>query len=50
MGLAEATVVVNNDSKIESVTVSSGGSGYTFGTLDIEAGGLPLEPHHLFLT
>ena len=38
---AEATVVVNNDSKIESVTVSSGGSGYTFGTLDIEAGGLP---------
>ena len=38
---AEATVVVNNDSKIESVTVSSGGSGYTFGTLDIESGGLP---------
>ena len=37
----EATVVVNNDSKIESVTVSSGGSGYTFGTLDVEAGGLP---------
>ena len=38
---AEATVVVNNDSKVESVTVSSGGSGYTFGTLDIESGGLP---------
>ena len=31
------TVVVNNDSKIETVTVSSGGSGYTFGTLDIES-------------
>ncbi len=37
----EATVVVNNDSKVESVTVSSGGSGYTFGTLDIVSGGLP---------
>ena len=41
METIEATVVVNNDSKIETVTVSSGGSGYTFGTLDIEAGGLP---------
>ena len=38
---AEATVVVNNDSKIESVTISSGGSGYTFGTLDVVSGGLP---------
>jgi hypothetical protein len=37
----EATVVVNNDSKVESVTVSSGGSGYTFGTLDTVSGGLP---------
>ena len=38
---AEATVVVNNDSKVESVTVSNGGSGYTFGTLDLSAGGVP---------
>ena len=38
---AEATVVVNNDSKIESVTVSNGGSGYSFGTLDLEEGGVP---------
>ena len=37
---AEATVVVNNDAKVESVTVSSGGSGYTFGTLDLEAKGI----------
>ena len=38
---AEATVVVNNDGKIDSVTVSSGGSNYTYGTLDLEAGGVP---------
>jgi len=44
---AEATVVVNNDSKIESVTVSNGGSGYSFGTLDLQTGGVPsgtIEP------
>ena len=36
------TVVINNDSKVESVTVSSGGSGYTFGTVDLESnGGVP---------
>ena len=38
---AEATVVVNNDSKIESVTVSNGGNGYSFGTLDLLTGGVP---------
>ena len=38
---AEATVVINNDSKVESVTISSGGSGYTFGTVDLESGGVP---------
>ena len=38
---AEATVVINNDSKIESVTVSNGGSNYTFGTLDLAGGGVP---------
>jgi hypothetical protein len=37
----EATVVVNSDAKIESVTVSKGGSGYTFGTVDLESGGVP---------
>lgn len=38
---AEATVVVNNDSKVESVTISAGGSGYTFGTVDLIGGGVP---------
>lgn len=34
---ARVTIVTNNDSKVESVTVSSGGSGYTFGTVDVDA-------------
>ena len=38
---AEATVVINNNSKVESVTISKGGSGYTFGTLDLESGNVP---------
>ena len=38
---AEATVVVNNDSKVESITVSNGGSGYSFGTLALREGGVP---------
>ena len=37
-----ATVVINNDSTVESVTVSSGGRGYTFGTLDLASGGVPV--------
>ena len=39
---ATATIVVNNDSKVESVTISNGGSGYTYGSVDLEAGGVPL--------
>ena len=38
---AECTIVVNNDQKIDSVTVSSQGSGYTYGNVDIVAGGIP---------
>jgi hypothetical protein len=38
---AEATVVINNDSRLESVTISNGGSGYTYGTLDLAAGNVP---------
>jgi hypothetical protein len=38
---AEATIVINNDSKVESVTVSKGGEGYSFGTLDLRGGGVP---------
>jgi hypothetical protein len=38
---AEATVVINNDSKLESVTISNGGSGYTYGSLDFASGNVP---------
>jgi hypothetical protein len=38
---AEATIVINNDSKVESVTVSKGGSNYTYGTVDLAAGSVP---------
>lgn len=38
---AECTVTVNADQQIGSVTVTNQGSGYTFGTVDIVAGGLP---------
>ena len=38
---AEATIVINNDAKVESVTISKGGSNYTFGTVDLVAGNVP---------
>ena len=38
---AECTIVVNNDSEVESVTVSSQGSGYTYGNVDLISGGVP---------
>ncbi len=38
---AEATIVVGNDSTVESVTISKGGSNYTYGTIDFVAGGVP---------
>ena len=38
---ATATIVINNDSKVESITVSKGGSGYTYGTVDLKSGNLP---------
>ena len=38
---AECTIVVNNDSKVESVTVSNQGSGYTYGNVDLVAGNVP---------
>ena len=40
---AECTIVVNNDQQVESVTISNQGSGYTFGNVDLSAGGIP-EP------
>lgn len=38
---AEATIVINNDSKVESIVVSKGGSGYTYGTVDLVSGNVP---------
>ena len=38
---AEATIVINNDSKVDSITISKGGSGYTFANIDLKAGGVP---------
>ena len=38
---AECTVTIDGDSKIDEVVVSAQGSGYTFGTLDYESGGIP---------
>ena len=38
---AKCTIVVNNDQKIESVTISNQGFGYTFGTVDLVAGNVP---------
>jgi hypothetical protein len=38
---ATCTITINNDSKVESVTVSNGGSGYTYGSVDLEKGNVP---------
>lgn len=38
---ATATIVINNDSKVESITISKGGSGYTYGTVDLKSGNVP---------
>jgi hypothetical protein len=38
---AECTITINNDSKVESVIISKGGSGYTYGTVDIADGNVP---------
>lgn len=37
---AKASVTVNADGKIESVDISQGGSGYSFGTLDLDGSGI----------
>jgi hypothetical protein len=38
---AECTIVVNNDREVDSVTISSQGSGYTYGNVDLVSGGVP---------
>lgn len=37
---AKASVTVNADGKIQTVDVSTGGSGYSFGTLDLDGAGI----------
>lgn len=39
---AEATIIVGNDAKVESVTIRNGGSGYTYGTLDLVSVNFPV--------
>jgi len=38
---AECTIIMSNDQTVDSVTVSSQGSGYTYGNIDLNAGGIP---------
>ena len=38
---AECTIVINAESKVGSIEVSNQGSGYTFGNVDLIAGGVP---------
>lgn len=38
---AECTIVINNDAKVESVTISNGGSGYTYASIDLVSGNVP---------
>jgi hypothetical protein len=38
---AECTIVIDNDRKIESITVSNQGSGYTYGNVDLVSGNVP---------
>jgi hypothetical protein len=39
---ARATIVINNESKVDTITISDGGFGYTYGTVDIIAGNIPV--------
>ena len=38
---AECTVIVNADSKVDTVTISNQGSNYTYGNVDLLSGGVP---------
>ena len=38
----KATIIINNDSKVESISISIGGSGYTYGTVDLIGGNVPV--------
>lgn len=38
---AQATIAINSNSEVESITISKGGSGYTYGSIDLESGNVP---------
>ena len=38
---AECTIIVNANSKVESITISDQGSGYTYANVDLVSGGVP---------
>jgi len=40
---AEATIVVDNQSKVDSVVISKGGSGYTYAKIDLTSGNFPQD-------
>ena len=39
---AECTITTDSDSKVDTITVSSQGEGYTYGVVDFEAAGIPV--------
>ena len=39
---AECTITIDENSQVSSVEISNQGSGYTYGTVDLKAGGVPL--------
>lgn len=39
---AECTIIVNNDQQVDSITISSQGSGYTYGNVDLVSGNTPI--------
>jgi hypothetical protein len=45
---ATAVILINNDSQVQSITISSGGSGYTYGTVDIANSGIPIASNTTF--
>jgi len=40
---AEATVIIDSESRLDSVIITNGGSGYTYAVLDFAGGGLPVD-------
>jgi hypothetical protein len=38
---AECTIITTNDQQVDTIVVSKQGSGYTFGSVDLEAGSVP---------